>query len=197
MEDIRFERHFRTPYSESYYIMQGASLQTNNRIGTIDIHFTTTAVHGTLILERELDESDLTKLIEQIDEDLVLSADMPRDDFLVSVYIGKDVGFYSDEYFADENSADDEFGADDDEALRDLVVGIALRHQFQDFAFSFSQIRVTIFLFTGIHALQVISHHDRLRRRREVEIPVIHDMQGGNQLGIGSLFEHIAGCARA
>jgi len=115
MDDIRFERHFRTPYSESYYIMQGASLQSNNRIGTIDIHFTTTAVHGTLILERELDESDLTKLIEQIDEDLVLSADMPRDDFLVSVYIGKDVGFYSDEYFADENSADDEFGADDDE----------------------------------------------------------------------------------
>ncbi len=115
MDDIRFERHFRTPYSESYYIMQGASLQSNNRIGTVDIHFTTTAVHGTLILERELDESDLTKLIEQIDEDLVLSADMPRDDFLVSVYIGKDVGFYSDEYFADENSADDEFGADDDE----------------------------------------------------------------------------------
>jgi hypothetical protein len=95
--------------------MQGASLQSNNRIGTVDIHFTTTAVHGTLILERELDESDLTKLIEQIDEDLVLSADMPRDDFLVSVYIGKDVGFYSDEYFADENSADDEFGTDDDE----------------------------------------------------------------------------------
>ncbi len=95
--------------------MQGASLQSNNRIGTIDIHFTTTAVHGTLILERELDESDLTKLIEQIDEDLVLSADMPRDDFLVSVYIGKDVGFYSDEYFADENDASDDFDADDDD----------------------------------------------------------------------------------
>ncbi|HVB75404.1 MAG TPA: hypothetical protein VNE38_17795 [Ktedonobacteraceae bacterium] len=115
MDDIRFERHFRTPYSESYYIMQGVSLQSNNRIGTIDIHFTTTAVHGTLILERELDETDLTKLIEQIDEDLVLSADMPRDDFLVSVYIGKDVGFYSDEYFADENDADDDFGTDNDE----------------------------------------------------------------------------------
>lgn len=90
-------------------------MQSNNRIGTIDIHFTTTAVHGTLILERELDESDLTKLIEQIDEDLVLSADMPRDDFLVSVYIGKDVGFYSDEYFADENDAGEDFGADEDE----------------------------------------------------------------------------------
>jgi len=113
MDDIRFERHFRTPYSESYYILQGSSLQSNNRLGTVDIHFTTTAVHGTLILERELEETDLTKLIEQIDEDLVLSADMPRDDFLVSVYIGRDVGFYSDEYFADESDTDTDY--DDDE----------------------------------------------------------------------------------
>lgn len=114
MDDIRFERHFRTPYSESYYIMQGSSLQSNNRLGTVDIHFTTTAVHGTLILERELEEADLTKLIEQIDEDLVLSADMPREDFLVSVYIGKDVGFYSDEYFAEEDEAGLGFGEDEE-----------------------------------------------------------------------------------
>jgi hypothetical protein len=114
MDDIRFERHFRTPYSESYYIMQGAGMQTNNRLGTIDIHFTSTAVHGTLILERELEEVELTKLIEQIDEDLVLSADMPRDDFLVSVYVGKDVGFYSDEYFAEETDSDLNFNDDDE-----------------------------------------------------------------------------------
>ena len=93
--------------------MQGSGLQSNNRLGTVDIHFTTTAVHGTLILERELEEADLTKLIEQIDEDLVLSADMPRDDFLVSVYVGKDVGFYSDEYFAEESNAGLDF--DDEE----------------------------------------------------------------------------------
>lgn len=93
--------------------MQGNSLQ-NNRLGTVDIHFTTTAVHGTLILERELEEAELTKLIEQIDEDLVLSADMPRDDFLVSVYVGKDVGFYSDEYFA-EGESDSDFDEEDEE----------------------------------------------------------------------------------
>lgn len=97
MEDIRFERHFRTPYSEGYYIMQSGS-----RLGIVDIHFTTIAVHGTLVLERELDEADLAKLIEQIDEDLVLSADMPREDFQVNVYVGKDVGFFSDDYFMEE-----------------------------------------------------------------------------------------------
>lgn len=95
--------------------MQGSGLQNNNRLGTVDIHFTTTAVHGTLILERELEEADLTKLIEQIDEDLVLSADMPRDDFLVSVYVGKDVGFYSDEYFAEENENGTGFEEDEEE----------------------------------------------------------------------------------
>ncbi|HEX6110277.1 MAG TPA: hypothetical protein VFZ02_12765 [Ktedonobacteraceae bacterium] len=89
-------------------------MQTNNRLGSVDIHFTTTAVHGTLILERDLEEIELTKLIEQIDEDLVLSADMPRDDFLVSVYVGRDVGFYSDEYFAEENDTDLDFGDDDE-----------------------------------------------------------------------------------
>ena len=47
--------------------MQGNSLQSNNRLGTVDIHFTSTTVHGTLILERELEEAELTKLIEQIE----------------------------------------------------------------------------------------------------------------------------------
>ena len=87
-------------------------MQTNNRLGTVDIHFTSTAVHGTLILERELEEIELTKLIEQIDEDLVLSADVPRDDFLVSVYVGRDVGFYSDEYFAEETDSDLDYNDD-------------------------------------------------------------------------------------
>ncbi len=113
MDDIRFERQFRTPHSEGYYIMQGSGLQTSNRLGTIDLHFTTTTVHGTLIIERELDESEITKLIEQIDEDLVLTADVPREDFLVSVYIGKDVGFYSDEYFADETESLGDYGDDE------------------------------------------------------------------------------------
>jgi hypothetical protein len=117
MDDIRFERYFRTPYSESYYIypMQGSSLESNNRIGIVDIHFTLTAsVHGVLILERKLEESDLMKLITQIDEDLVLSADLPRDNFLVNVYLGKDIAFYSDEMFADESETGIDFSDDDE-----------------------------------------------------------------------------------
>ena len=43
-----------------------------------------------------------------------LSADMPRDDFLVSVYVGKDVGFYSDEYFAEESDSSTGFGDEEE-----------------------------------------------------------------------------------
>jgi hypothetical protein len=114
MDDVRFERLFRTPYSESYYIRQGAGMQTNNRLGTVDIHFTTTVVYGTLILERELEDIEMAKLIQQIDEDLVISADVPRDDFQVSVYVGRDVGFYSDEYSADESDSDVDFNDEDE-----------------------------------------------------------------------------------
>lgn len=106
MEDIRFDRQFRTPSSEGYFIVQA-----NTRLGIVDLHFTTTNVRATLILERDLDREDLVKLIEQIDEDLVLSADIPRDDLLVSVYIGHDAGFFNDETLA----GDDEFDDEDDE----------------------------------------------------------------------------------
>lgn len=103
METIRFERFFRTPYSESYQILQGGGgVQEVGRLGAIDLHFTSTTVHGTLILERELAEPELTNLIEIIDEDLVLSAEVSRDDFLVTVYVGRSIGYYSDESFAEE-----------------------------------------------------------------------------------------------
>ena len=97
MDTVRFDRHFRTPNSEGYHLMQGPK-----RLGTVDLHFTSTTVHCTLIVEQEMEKAELAKLIEQIDEDLVLSADTARDDFLVSVYLGTEVGFFSDAYRVDD-----------------------------------------------------------------------------------------------
>ena len=119
MEDVRFDRQFRTPYSEGYHMMLGTT-----RVGTVDLHFTSTTVHCTLVVEQELEAADLAKLIEQIDEDLVLSADTPRDDFLVTVYLGRDLGFFTDSVRADQDelsmglgdeSEDDEDAFDDEE----------------------------------------------------------------------------------
>jgi hypothetical protein len=95
-----------------------------SRVGTVDLHFTSTTVHCTLVLERELSREDLAKLIEQIDEDLVLSADTPRDDLLVSAYRGAEIGFFNDTFLADQDELaagdededeDDDFEDDDDD----------------------------------------------------------------------------------
>ncbi len=98
----------------------------DSRLGSLDLHFTATTVHCTLVLERQLDQEALANLIEQIDEDLVLSADVPRDDFLVSVYVGNEAGFFNDTFRADqqeltlggeeeEEEEEDGFGEDDED----------------------------------------------------------------------------------
>ena len=113
MDDLRYDRHFRTPNSEGYHLMRGKT-----RLGTVDLHFTSTTVHCTLVVEQALNKIELARLIEQIDEDLVLSADTARDDFVVSAYQGKEIGFFSDAYHADDEGvalSPDETGVDDDE----------------------------------------------------------------------------------
>jgi len=114
--DIRFDRHFRTPSSEGYYVIRNGV-----RSAALDLHFTATTVHATLVLEHELERMLLARLIEQIDEDLVLSADMPRDDFVVSVYQGQEIGFYSDTFRADEEGITLEGEGDDEDDFDGII----------------------------------------------------------------------------
>ncbi len=105
MSEYNYDRLVRTPYSEGYEIRDG-----QNRLGHLDLHYASQEVYGTLILEHEMDEDRLLELIERIDDDLVLSAEMPRQDFLISVYQGRDVGLYNDDFLR-ERHADDETSA--------------------------------------------------------------------------------------
>lgn len=102
MDDLRFERQYRTSHSEGYLLFDGG-----DRLGRIELHFTPSVVYGTMVVERELEEENILDIIEQADDELVMTADVPRDDFIVSVYQGRDVGTYSDDYFEDD---DDEEG---------------------------------------------------------------------------------------
>jgi hypothetical protein len=97
MDDVRFERQYRTSHSEGYLLFEGG-----DRLGRIELHFTPTVVYGTLVVERDMEEDDVLDLIEQADDELVLTADVPREDFVVSVYQGHDRGTYSDEYFEED-----------------------------------------------------------------------------------------------
>lgn len=115
MEPVLFERQFRTPHSEGYFIKSS----NGDKVGRVDLHFASDVVYATLILEVETSEDDIFELIEQVDEDLVVTADVHRDDFLVTVYRGKDMGFYSDDYFGDDEDEDEDEdeGGDEDGAV--------------------------------------------------------------------------------
>lgn len=97
-DDIRYDRLCRTPHSEAFLLSRA-----DEPIGRIELHFTGSIVYGLLIVERELAEEQVLDLIEKIDEDLVWSADVPRDDFVVTVYQGREIGVYSDPTFDDDD----------------------------------------------------------------------------------------------
>lgn len=82
------------------------------RIATADLHFTSADVRCTLVVEKTMVREEIAHVIERIDEDLVLSADVPREDFLVTVFQGAEYGFFSDEFHADQDEV--VIGEDDD-----------------------------------------------------------------------------------
>jgi hypothetical protein len=90
---IVFERQYRTALSEGYHV-----LVADRRIAHLDVHYTQSNVYATLILEGQVAEDQVLDLIERIDESIVLSAEVPREDLLVTVYQGTQTGLYSDAF---------------------------------------------------------------------------------------------------
>jgi hypothetical protein len=82
----RFERVCRTSHSEAYLVVDGEEV-----IARIDLHFTSSVVFGVLIVERQLTEDEIIELRGEIDDELVQTADVPRDDFLLAVYRGEPI----------------------------------------------------------------------------------------------------------
>ena len=101
--DLRYDRVCRTTHSEAYLLSEG-----DDPFGRIDLHFGSSVVHGVLIVERDLADQDLHGLVQRIDDDLVWTADQPREDFLVTVYRGTESGVISDRDDEDEDEDDDD-----------------------------------------------------------------------------------------
>lgn len=102
MPDIRLDRLCRTLTSEVYQITDDGQ-----PAGRLDLHFAHEVVYGTLVVRPRFSEDEILALIEQIDEDLVLPAEVARDDFVVTVFQGEESGTYSDETF-DEDEEDED-----------------------------------------------------------------------------------------
>src|SRR5262249_11025458 len=99
---VRYDRVCRTATSEAYLLSEG-----DEPFGRVDLHFGSSVVHAVLVVERNLSDGDLHGLVQRIDDDLVWTADRPREDFLVTVYHGTERGVISD---TDESDEDGEEG---------------------------------------------------------------------------------------
>jgi len=103
MADYRFERECRTPYSEAYIISK-----EEEHIGRVDLHYVSDMAYATLCVNEDMTIEAIQDLVELIDEEIVMSAEMYREDFIVTVHQGKEIGVFSDE--DDEEEDDDSQG---------------------------------------------------------------------------------------
>jgi hypothetical protein len=97
MASYQFERECRTPESEAYTI-----LGDGNEIGRVDIHYGPDVVNATICVPDDYAESDIQDLIGEIDERLVMSANPFREDFVATVWLGRQAGVYSEEFEEEE-----------------------------------------------------------------------------------------------
>ncbi len=88
-----FERESRTPYSEAYIITAD-----DNEIGRVDIHYGIDIVNATLCVPEDSSEDDIQDIVGEIDERIVLPAEPYREDFIVTVWLGRQAGVYSEEF---------------------------------------------------------------------------------------------------
>ena len=95
MAQYHFERECRTPHSEVYTI-----LDEEAPVGRLDLHFTDSLVHGTLCVGENLTQEGIQELIQAIDDELVDAIGVVREEFIVHVHQGRDLGVYSDQEFS-------------------------------------------------------------------------------------------------
>ena len=92
MPRYQFERQARTPNSEAFIIRDG-----EDDAGRVDIHYGSEVVTATLCVAESASEDDIQELISEIDERLVMTAEPFRDDFVVTVWLGREAGVYSED----------------------------------------------------------------------------------------------------
>ena len=89
-----FTRIVKTPTSENFVVRRPTSdPESNDNVAHLDLHFEGRLIHGTLVLEVQMNDEELAQLIDQMTDQLVPTE---RNDFIFTVYLGTELGYYSD-----------------------------------------------------------------------------------------------------
>ena len=90
MAQFYFEREVRTPTGECYTI-----LEVGKPIGRLDLHFVPGLVHGTMVVSESQTQDTIQELMSMVDEDLTDAVGIERDDLVVHVHQGRDLGVFT------------------------------------------------------------------------------------------------------
>jgi hypothetical protein len=89
-------------------------MEGGEEVGHLDIHYSFSEAFGTLVLARELPEERLREVIDQINEDLVLTSGVTGEDLFLRVYVGQEVAAsYADDLLRDEFLIDTDTNGDE------------------------------------------------------------------------------------
>ena len=87
---FHYERESRTAHSECFVVENEAGSRAR-----VDLHYAPPIVYATLSVPEDWAEVDIQDVIADIDHHWVLSSDPLREDFIVTVWRGQEVGVYS------------------------------------------------------------------------------------------------------
>lgn len=87
-----FERTIRTTTSEQWLVFSPQDAKT--AVASVDLHIEPTCVHASMVLLADLQEQEIDRLITDLDDDVVNMADLDKGNFFLTLYRGKELGYY-------------------------------------------------------------------------------------------------------
>ena len=96
MAEFDFEREVRTPYSEAFTI-----LEDDRMVGRVDIHLTFNIIHATLVVDESLTQQEIQEIIDTIDEDILDAVGINREELIIHVFQGREMGVFTDDGYGD------------------------------------------------------------------------------------------------
>ncbi len=98
MAKYDFQRETRTPYSECYIVMESEVV-----VGRLDIHYADVVVHATLNVEETVTSDETQDIIDDIEGQLLDAVGIVRQEIIIHVHQGRDLGVYTTSDFNDTN----------------------------------------------------------------------------------------------
>ena len=98
MAQYDFQRETRTPFSECYIVMRD-----DHTVGRLDIHYTDPVVHATLNVEELITSDGIQDIIDDVEAELLDAVGIHRQEVIIHVHQGRDLGVYSTSDFEGTN----------------------------------------------------------------------------------------------